>query len=132
MSSIQLAGCAIINNGKLLLIWKKRHEHYEFPGGKVEEGESFRQAALRETKEEIDCDVNIIKYLGYKEFSVKGSNFQSHKYLAEIPEGQTPKVAEPELFGDIFWLPMAEYKEYDVAPNVAAFCQDYIDGRLNL
>ena len=53
MKRIQLSGCAIIKEGKLLLIWKKKHNHYEFPGGKVEEGETLEQTAVRETKEEI-------------------------------------------------------------------------------
>lgn len=132
MNRIQLSGCAIINNGKLLLIWKKKHNHYEFPGGGVEDGETLIQTALRETKEEIGCDVKIIKYLGYKEFHIDNKDFKSHKYLAQIPSGQIPKVMEPELFRDIFWLPMKQYKEYSVAPNVKDFCKDYINGKLDV
>ena len=102
MDRIQLSGCAIIDDGKLLLIWKKKHDHYEFPGGKVEGGETLEETALRETKEEIGCDVKIIKYLAYKEFHINGRDFRSHKYLAQIPRGQIPKIMEPELFRDIF------------------------------
>jgi len=132
MERIDLSGCAIIEKEKLLLIWKRKHKHYEFPGGKVDSGESLEETAIRETKEEIGCDVELIKGLGYKDFHIDNRDFRSHKYLAKIKEGQKPKVMEPELFRDIIWLAMKEYKRYSVAPNVKDFCEDYIQGKLRI
>lgn len=126
MKKIQLSGCAIIENEKLLVIWKRKHNHYELPGGKVEEGETLEQTAIRETKEEIGCDVELLKYLGYIDFHINGKDYRSHTYLAKIKEGQEPKIMEPEVFRDILWLPIREYKQYPVAPNVKQFCEDYI------
>ncbi|MEK6960574.1 MAG: NUDIX hydrolase [Nanoarchaeota archaeon] len=129
---IQNSGCAIIDGDKLLLLWKIKRNHYEFPGGKVEPGESLEQAALRETKEELGCDVELIRYLCFKDFTVEGRHFRSHKFLAKIAQGQTPRVNEPTKFSHLFWLPMKEYKSYSVAPNVKEFCEDYIEGKLVL
>ena len=129
MEMIQNSGCAIIDDGKLLVLWKINQGHYEFPGGKVSLGETLEEAAKRETKEEIGCDVKLIKYIGYKEFHVDGREFRSHKFLAKILDNQTPRIMEPDKFRDIFWLPMKEYKNYLCAPNVKEFCQDYIDGK---
>jgi len=53
--------------GRYLLIKradKEKIEHcgnWECPGGKLEEGESFEEAAIREAKEEVNLDIEIIK-----------------------------------------------------------------------
>jgi len=52
--------------------------------------------------------------------------------LAKIKEGQTPRITEPNLFKNIIWLPMKEYKKYLVAPNVRDFCEDYVQGELGV
>ncbi|MFH1917160.1 MAG: NUDIX hydrolase [Nanoarchaeota archaeon] len=132
MYSIILSGCAIIQEEKLLLLWKIKREHYEFPGGKVEQGEILEQTAIRETKEEIGCTVDIVKYLGYIEFFIDGKLFQSHNYLAKIAKNQKPYVAEPDTFRDVFWLPIHEFKQYSIAPNVKLFCEQYLSGKYDI
>lgn len=128
---IQLSGCVIIKEEKILLLWKKKHNHYELPGGKVEDKESIEAAALRETKEETGCDVILKKYVGYKEFIIKEKNYRSHNFIAEIKEGQFPVVAEPEVFDHILWMPMYDYKKYSVAPNVKSLLDDFLSGKIN-
>lgn len=62
--------------GKYLLIKradKEKIEHcgnWECPGGKLEEGESFEEAAIREAKEEVNLDIEIIKTV--KKFDKEG------------------------------------------------------------
>jgi 8-oxo-dGTP diphosphatase len=125
MNKIILSGSIIIKDNKLLLIYKKKHKHYEFPGGKVEENETIEQTAIRETKEEIGCDIEIIQYIGYNDFSIENKNWRSHKFLAKI--NQIPKIMEKNKFKDILWLDIEEYKkgkkEFNLAPNV----KEYLD-----
>lgn len=127
MKFIELSGAAIIKNNKLLLIRKIKEKHYEFPGGKVENNETLEQTAIRETKEEINCEIKIIKYLGYVEFSVNDKNLRSHKFLSKIKDNQEPKIIEKDKFDDIIWLDLNEYKnneenqKYKLAPNVIEF-----------
>jgi len=124
MNIVELAGPAIIDEGKPLLLWKKAHGHYEFPGGKIEPGETPEQAAIREAKEEIGCDVALIKPLGFKEFFIAGQTYRSYKFLARIIEGK-PRVVETDKFDHLFWMPISEHEKYAVAPNVTAFCDDF-------
>jgi 8-oxo-dGTP diphosphatase len=131
MEPINLSGCAIVNNKEeLLLLWKLKHGHFEFPGGKVEKGETLEQAAKREVKEEIGCDVEIIKYLGYESFHIDEKDYRAHKYLANILPEQEPKVMEPTVFKELIWLPIKDYKKYSIAPNVKEFCQQILDGKV--
>ncbi|MEF2174990.1 MAG: NUDIX domain-containing protein [Candidatus Absconditabacteria bacterium] len=130
MNKVQLSGCAIIKDGKLLLLFKKKHQHYEFPGGKLEIGETLEQCAIREAKEEIGCDVKIIKYIGFKEFEINNKSYQSHKYLATIIDNQQPIVNEPKSFENLCWVDIQNYHNYNVAENVKAFCDDFICGKL--
>lgn len=125
MHPTMLSGCAIIKDDCLLLLFKRKRQHYEFPGGKVEPGENLKNAAIREIKEELGCGVDITGYLGYKEFTIDDRHFRSHNFLAEVVDG-TPHVAEPDVFEKMFWMPIADYKKYIVAPNVKAFCDDYL------
>lgn len=127
MEKIQLSWCAIIKEGKLLLLFKKKHQHYEFPWWKVEFWETLEQCAIREAKEEIWCDVELLKYVGFKEFEIDWKKYESHKYLAIIKYNQEPKLNEPDCFENICWVDMQKLQNYKIAENVKAFCNDFIN-----
>ena len=72
---------ALINNENEVLLSKrpeKKHlsGFWEFPGGKVEEGETPQKALVREVKEELNIDINdkCIAPLSFSEFDY--NNFQ--------------------------------------------------------
>lgn len=67
------AGAVIVNEeGKILLIRGPRRG-WEQPGGVVEEGESIRDAVIREVKEETGIDVEIIKFCGVYQNLIKSN-----------------------------------------------------------
>lgn len=124
---IQLSSGVIINEkNELLVLFKRNHKHYEFPEGKVEEGESLKEAAKRECREELSVKISVIKYIGSEDIDFDERSFISHKYLAVIKKNEIPKVNEPEEFENIFWMPIIEYKKYSCAPNVKNFCKKYL------
>ena len=72
---------ALINNENEILLSKRpKKKHlsgfWEFPGGKVEEGEAPEKALIREVKEELNIDINnkCIAPLSFSEFDY--NNFQ--------------------------------------------------------
>ncbi|WP_181347002.1 NUDIX hydrolase [Thalassobacillus sp. CUG 92003] len=50
-------------HGDILLI-KGPKRGWEIPGGQVEEGESLKEAAIRETKEESGIDIEVTRFCG--------------------------------------------------------------------
>ena len=81
------SGCCIIENGKLLTLYRIERKHLEIPGGGVKAGESLAEAAARETKEEIGVEVEIENYLGYIDFEINGKRIRSHNFMGKIPLG---------------------------------------------
>lgn len=65
---IQVVGAIIQYNGKVLCMQRGADKHgnvsykWEFPGGKIEPGETKEQALIRELKEEMDLDITDLQY----------------------------------------------------------------------
>jgi 8-oxo-dGTP diphosphatase len=112
----ELAGNLIVENGEILLLYRKDEEHWEVPGGKVERDESATEAAVREAEEEIGVEVNLEKPFFSGEFEHSGNLFLWHAYLAEIESGE-PEIRE-EKFSRLEWFEPGELDDLDLAPNI--------------
>ncbi|SFL44294.1 ADP-ribose pyrophosphatase YjhB, NUDIX family [Gracilibacillus orientalis] len=58
------AATFVLNEKNEVLLIKSPRRGWEMPGGQVEEGESLKSAAIRETKEESGIDIEIEKFCG--------------------------------------------------------------------
>lgn len=93
---LQLAGCLIENaEGKILLLHRNTPERkqWETPGGKIEEGENSIAAAVREVKEELGIEVEIIDEIGRKDFKEDNCEMGYVWFKAKIVSGE-PKPME--------------------------------------
>ena len=68
----ELLGSAVIveKDGRFLLgerNKKNKRGFWLFPGGRVNYGETIKNAAIRETKEETGLDIEIVKFIGFNE-----------------------------------------------------------------
>lgn len=118
---------SVIQKGSRLLVCQraaeKRHGGlWEFPGGKVEAGESDLQAARRELQEELAVHVRAV---GPVELAVRdpGSNFSIEFLPVEI-DGE-PRCMEHM---DLAWLEEEEILELPLAPSDRRYMEFRLDG----
>lgn len=66
------------------LLTKHRERGLEFPGGKVEEGETPEEAAIREVREETGAEIERLTYIGQYKVLGKGKTIIKNIYFADI------------------------------------------------
>ena len=67
-------------------IYCEIHDYYTVPGGGVEEGEDYSEAAVRETFEETCCNIEIIKNLTVEDYGSGICHWFYAKYISGTPE----------------------------------------------
>ena len=70
-------GGVVICRWKILLLYKNQNGRYMgwvLPKGTVEEGESFKETALREVNEESGANGHVIKYIGKTQYVFRGND----------------------------------------------------------
>ena len=124
MNKIALAGCAIIENNALLLLYRTKRGWYELPGGKIDITESPSSAAQREIQEELCCTITILDSWGKKDFEEDGYTMTYHWFLARINPGEVPKVGEPEKFDHFKFINLNSLERYPLSPNMKNFVRE--------
>ena len=100
---------------------------FEFPGGKVEKGESDKQALIRELQEEISIKVTVKEYLGSSEFqSPSGYKFKLKLYFVEGPVEQIVMLEHQQMK----WVDRSSYQMDELAEGdkpLINSCFDHLD-----
>ena len=86
--------------------------YWEFPGGKIEDGETPQEALIREIKEELDVDISVGKMIktieyDYPEFHLSMDCFWCELVSGEIElkEHEDAKWLDKSNIDSVNWLP---------------------------
>ncbi len=131
-------GGVVIYRGKILLLYKNYRNKYEgwvLPKGTVEEGEEYKDTALREVKEESGATCSIIKYIGKSQYSFSVAREtvakDVHWYLM-MAESYYSKPQREEYFLDSGFYKYHEAYHLLKFPNERAILEQAYDEYLEL
>lgn len=113
----------ICRKGEKWLLTNHKKRGLEFPGGKVEQGESLEEAARREVLEETGATIQNLKFIGEYEVTIQGKTFVKAIYLGNVAEIEKKanyyETAGPVLIeGNLLELRWGEQYSFIMKDNV--------------
>lgn len=107
---------AIIQDGAMIFATRRGYGEFkggwEFPGGKMELGETPKQALIREIKEELDTDIEVGELLDTVEYDYPSFHLTMHCFLCTVKSGElvlkeheAAKWLTKETLDSVDWLP---------------------------
>jgi 8-oxo-dGTP diphosphatase len=127
----RVVAALILKDGKILVCQRTRHQvmplKWEFPGGKIEEGEQPRDALRRELDEELGIDaligdeVSRIVHTYPGGGSVELRFFVVNQYTGEI---------ENKIFKDVQWAERKDLPSYDFLDADQGLVKELAEGNI--
>ena len=103
---IRAAGGVVVRDGLVALVHRPRYDDWTLPKGKLDAGESFEEAALREIDEETGLRVRLVRELPASNYEVRGRPKVVRYWLMEV-ESDPGFVANDEV-DELRWLERGE------------------------
>ena len=116
MKTVKVVAAIITKGGKIFATQRGYGDFkdgWEFPGGKVEQGESPEQAIIREIKEELGADIKVTGFLTTVEHDYPTFHLSMDCFWAELKEGSSVELLEHEAAK---WLSFDSLDEVDWLP----------------
>jgi 8-oxo-dGTP diphosphatase len=117
MKHIEVVAAIIIHDGKILCVQRGPAKYdyisykWEFPGGKVEEGETKLAAIVREIREELHMDISVDAFFTTVNHTYPDFQLTMHSYLCSCPTNELTLTEH----SDFKWLSKDALKDLDWA-----------------
>lgn len=118
MKTIQVVAALIVHDGRIFATqrgygdWKG---YWEFPGGKVEPGETPEEALTREIREELATEIRVERYVTTIEWDYPAFHLSMRCYLCSVLSGSLTLLEheaaawlDRDHLHDVKWLPADE------------------------
>jgi len=110
---IRVVAAVIQRDGKYLITQRRESAVlaglWEFPGGRVEEGETDQEALRREVKERLGVGVKVREQIAARHHRYDGYSVDLTLYQAELEAGHEPQAMR---VADFRWVPSSEFEKY--------------------
>lgn len=108
--------CAVIRQSGRIFATQRGYgewkDGWEFPGGKMEPGETPEQALIREIEEELNTEIEVLQYLDTIEYDYPAFHISMQGYLCRVRSGQlelleheAARWLDAENIETVGWLP---------------------------
>ena len=115
MKKIRVVAAIIIKNKKVFATQRGYGDFkggWEFPGGKIDAGETPEEALVREIKEELDTEVEVIELLDTVEYDYPNFHLSMDCFICSIKSGnlvlkehEAAQWLTKETLDSVDWLP---------------------------
>lgn len=116
---LQVTCAIIIKDHKVLICQRstsmKMPLKWEFPGGKIEQGESQEDGLKREIREELELEINLVRALTSVEYQYPTFNICLNPYICTMESGNLiTKEHKQAIWVDLNDLPTYDWAEADI------------------
>lgn len=117
MTAKQVSTGIIVHEGKILIGQRMRGKPqeylWEFPGGKMEPGETIQECLYRELKEEFGIETEIGEFLMSSAYDYDSGSIILQAFWVKTQATEIKKLDAHEQFK---WVALDELEQYDFAP----------------
>lgn len=114
--TIKVVAAAIQKDGLIFCAQRPEEKslggYWEFPGGKLEDGESPEEALIREIQEEFNSEINIVGFLNQASYEYDFGTVIMTTFLSQLIKGKLELLEHQ----DSKWLPVERLTELNWAP----------------
>ena len=120
---IEISMAIVVHNNKFLIAQRKKGKFpellWEFPGGKLEQGETLQECVSREFKEEMEKEITVNDFFMdcVHTYPAKG-DFHLNAFWASCKTDELPALHE---HNDAKWISLDEIDNYEFCPADVPF-----------